>query len=144
MQLYFLNKIHVAFKTYFVFTFFKKIYLLYVAEDSFCLHTLQKRESDLVSDGCEPPCGCWDLKSGPSEEQSMLLTAEPSLYFLFLVFYRFIMYTAFCLHACLLTRRGRQITIDEPPCGCWELTYGTAATRALKHGAISPEPLLLF
>jgi hypothetical protein len=30
-------------------------------------------------DGCEPPCGCWDLNSGPLEEQSMLLTAEPSL-----------------------------------------------------------------
>jgi hypothetical protein len=30
-------------------------------------------------DGCEPPSGCWDLNSGPSEEQSVLLTAEPSL-----------------------------------------------------------------
>jgi hypothetical protein len=30
-------------------------------------------------DGCEPPCGCWDLNSGPPEEQSVLLTAEPSL-----------------------------------------------------------------
>jgi hypothetical protein len=30
-------------------------------------------------DGCEPPCGCWDLNSGPSEEQSVLLTAEPSI-----------------------------------------------------------------
>jgi hypothetical protein len=29
-------------------------------------------------DGCEPPCGCWDLSSGPSEEQSALLTTEPS------------------------------------------------------------------
>jgi hypothetical protein len=29
-------------------------------------------------DGCEPPCGCWDLNSGPSEEQSALLTTEPS------------------------------------------------------------------
>jgi hypothetical protein len=27
-------------------------------------------------DGCEPPCGCWDLNSGPSEEA--LLTTEPS------------------------------------------------------------------
>jgi hypothetical protein len=35
-----------------------------------CLQTLQKRESVLVMDGCEPPCGCWDLNSGPSEEQS--------------------------------------------------------------------------
>jgi hypothetical protein len=39
----------------------------------------QKRASDLMTDGCEPPCGCWDLNSGPSEERSVLLTAEPSL-----------------------------------------------------------------
>jgi hypothetical protein len=25
-------------------------------------------------DGCEPPCGCWDLNSGPLEEQSGTLT----------------------------------------------------------------------
>jgi hypothetical protein len=43
-----------------------------------CLQTHQKRESDLITDGCEPPCGCWDLNSGPSEEQSVLLTTEPS------------------------------------------------------------------
>jgi hypothetical protein len=39
----------------------------------------QKRASDLIKDGCEPPCGCRDLNSGPSEEQSVLLPAEPSL-----------------------------------------------------------------
>jgi hypothetical protein len=39
----------------------------------------QKRASDLITDGCEPPCGCWDLNSGPLEEQSVLLTTEPSL-----------------------------------------------------------------
>jgi hypothetical protein len=39
----------------------------------------QKKVSDLIMDGCEPPCGCWDLNSGPLEEQSVRLTAEPSL-----------------------------------------------------------------
>jgi len=39
----------------------------------------QKKAPDLITDGCEPPCGCWDLNSGPLEEQSVLLTAEPSL-----------------------------------------------------------------
>ena len=39
-----------------------------------CLQTLQKRESDFVMDGCELPCGCWDLNSGPLEEQSGVLT----------------------------------------------------------------------
>jgi hypothetical protein len=43
------------------------------------LQTHQKRAPDLITDGCEPPCGCWDLNSGPSEEQSVLFTAEPSL-----------------------------------------------------------------
>ena len=44
-----------------------------------CLQTPQKRASDLTTDGFEPLCGCWDLNSGPSEDQSVLLTTEPSL-----------------------------------------------------------------
>ena len=39
----------------------------------------QKRAPDPIRDGCEPPCGCWELNSGPLEEQAMLLTSEPSL-----------------------------------------------------------------
>ena len=39
----------------------------------------QKRASDPVTDDCEPPRVCWELNSGPLEEQSALLTAEPSL-----------------------------------------------------------------
>jgi hypothetical protein len=41
------------------------------------LQTHQRRTSDPITDGCEPPCGCWD--SEPLEEQSVLLTAEPFL-----------------------------------------------------------------
>jgi hypothetical protein len=43
------------------------------------LQTHQKRAPDPITDGCEPPCGCWELNSGPLEEQSVLLIAEPSL-----------------------------------------------------------------
>ena len=39
----------------------------------------RKRASDLITDDCELPCGCWKLNSGPLEEQAMLLTTEPSL-----------------------------------------------------------------
>jgi hypothetical protein len=39
----------------------------------------QKRASAPITDGCEPQCGCWELNSGPLEEQPVLLTAEPSL-----------------------------------------------------------------
>ena len=34
---------------------------------------------DLITDGCELPCGCWELDSEPLEEQPVLLTTEPSL-----------------------------------------------------------------
>ncbi|XP_038173606.1 uncharacterized protein LOC119805911 isoform X3 [Arvicola amphibius] len=41
--------------------------------------TGQKRAPDLITGGCEPPSGCWELNSGPLEEQSVLLPTEPSL-----------------------------------------------------------------
>jgi hypothetical protein len=44
-----------------------------------CFQTYQRRASDPITDGCEPPCGCWELNSGPLEEQSELLNGEPSL-----------------------------------------------------------------
>ena len=33
---------------------------------------------DSITDGCEAPGGCWELNSGPLEQQLVLLTAEPS------------------------------------------------------------------
>jgi hypothetical protein len=32
-----------------------------------------------IADGCEPSYGSWELNSGPLEEQTVLLTTEPSL-----------------------------------------------------------------
>jgi hypothetical protein len=37
--------------------------------------------------------GCWDLNSGPLEEQSVLLTTEPSLQPPRAYFYKIVMYT---------------------------------------------------
>ena len=54
------------------------IYFIYLRHCC-CLQTHRKRVMDSITDGCEPPCGCWELSSGPLEEQSMLLPAEPSL-----------------------------------------------------------------
>ena len=34
-----------------------------------------------VTNGCELPCGCWELTPGPLEEQSVILTTEPSRQF---------------------------------------------------------------
>jgi hypothetical protein len=52
---------------------------MYMSTLSVCLQTHQKRASDPITDGCEPPCGCWEVNSGPLEEQPVLLTTEPSL-----------------------------------------------------------------
>ena len=47
---------------------------------SACMPACQKRALDPSVDGCEPPCGCWELNSGPLEEQSVLLTTGPTLH----------------------------------------------------------------
>jgi hypothetical protein len=67
--------------THFFLSFFKKMYLfiLYLREQHWSLQTHQKRASDPIKDGCEPPCGSWKLNSRSLEEQSVLLTAEPPL-----------------------------------------------------------------
>jgi hypothetical protein len=38
-----------------------------------------RTKEDLIIDGCEPPCGCWEFNSGPLEEQPVLLNSELSL-----------------------------------------------------------------
>ena len=63
-----------------VFFFFNILFIYYVYNIlSACKLAGQKRAPDLITDGCEPPCGCWELNSGRLEEQAMLLTSEPSL-----------------------------------------------------------------
>jgi hypothetical protein len=57
----------------------KKRFILCVRVHCHCLQTHQKRVSDPITDGCEPPRGCWELNSGLLEEESVLLTTEPSL-----------------------------------------------------------------
>jgi hypothetical protein len=62
-------KKHVYTHTYTAYLFLK-IYSFYVYEYTVavCLQTHQKA-LDPITDGCEPPCGCWELNSGPLEEQ---------------------------------------------------------------------------
>jgi hypothetical protein len=66
-------------------------------------------------DGCEPPCGCWDLNSGPSEEQSVLLTAGPSLQPLGFLFVCFVLFFKETKSTKLLLQRAMLMTA---------LTYG--------------------
>jgi hypothetical protein len=58
---------------------FKDLFISCMWAHCRCLQTHQKRASDPNTDGREPPCGCWELNSGPLEEQLVLLTADPSL-----------------------------------------------------------------
>jgi hypothetical protein len=56
----------------FFFFFFKDLFII-ICKYTVAVFRHQKRASDLITDGCEPPCGYWELNSGPSEEQSVLL-----------------------------------------------------------------------
>jgi hypothetical protein len=40
----------------------------------------------VITDSCELSCDCWELNTGPLEEQSVLLITEPSLQLQFLIF----------------------------------------------------------
>jgi hypothetical protein len=53
-----------------LFLFFLKIYLfiLCIWAHCDCLQTHQKRASDPITDGCEPPRIFWELNSGPLED----------------------------------------------------------------------------
>jgi hypothetical protein len=49
------------------------IYFMHTHKIHCCFfQTHQRRALDPTVDGCEPPCGCWELNSGPLEEQSVL------------------------------------------------------------------------
>jgi hypothetical protein len=58
--------------------FFRFIYSFYVYDYTrmcmsifiLCIWVYQKRASDPITDGCEPPCDCWHLNSEPLEEHS--------------------------------------------------------------------------
>jgi hypothetical protein len=61
------------------FHFFKDLFILCVWVHCSCFQTHQKRAWDPITDGCDPPCGCWELNSGCLKEKLMLLSTKPSL-----------------------------------------------------------------
>jgi len=74
-----ISTVRVSLASYSFFFFFKDLFILCMWVHCCFFQTHQMRTSDIITDGCEPPCGCWDLNSGLQEEQSVLLTTEPSL-----------------------------------------------------------------
>jgi hypothetical protein len=83
----------------FCFFFFKDLFNICEYIVAVFRHTRRGHRISLHTDGCEPPCGCWELNSGPLEEQSVLLTTEPSLQpphsailFYFILFYFILFY----------------------------------------------------
>ena len=52
---------------------------MYMSDLTVCTPAFQKRTSGASINDCEAPCACWKFNSGPLEEQTVLLTVEPSL-----------------------------------------------------------------
>jgi hypothetical protein len=67
----------VCFLVWFYYCLFEDLFILFMSTLS-PLQTHKNRASDAITDGCEPPCSCWELNLGPLDEQSLLLTKEPS------------------------------------------------------------------
>jgi hypothetical protein len=88
------------------FVFLRFIYFMYMSTPLLSLDT-QKRASDPITNGCEPPCGCWELNSGPLEEQLVLLTTEPCLqprsFFLFVCLFFVFFLLLFCVNLFMFT-----------------------------------------
>ena len=72
---------HLKVRCLFVFSNIKKKVFISLMDECSTAYTStgQKRASDPLVDGCEPPCGCWELNSGSLVKRTVLLTAEPSL-----------------------------------------------------------------
>ena len=82
----------------------------------------QKRAPDLTIDGYEQPRGCWELNSGPLEEQLVLLTCEPSLQSLFLFLY--VVFLKQILLALTITKSKYESTLK----GMEDFIYPTLST----------------
>ena len=61
------------------FFFSLKSYLFTIYYIYSVLPACQKGAPDIIMNICGPPYGCWELNSGPLEEQPVLLITEPSL-----------------------------------------------------------------
>jgi hypothetical protein len=66
----FARKKYQPFKFCFERVIFKNYYVYSVLPA--CMPAGQKRAPDVILDGYEPPCGCWEWNSGPMEEQPVL------------------------------------------------------------------------
>jgi hypothetical protein len=54
------------------------MYFMYMCPDSMYI-CMPGEGVEPITDGCESPCGSWELNPGPLEKQPVLLTTEPSL-----------------------------------------------------------------
>jgi len=154
-------------QTWFFFKHF--IYLLYIMITLSLSSDTPEEVIRLISDGCEPPCGCWDLNSGPWEEQSVLLTTEPSLqpdFFKYISQFlspappplSFIFYTCLtCVYVCVAgvclvleeVGRAHQILWDwsyRPSWGtmCWESKLGPLQEQVFLTTEPPPNPMSIM
>ena len=67
----FLCILYICLHSIFHILFLKKIHCVFIFLPT-CMTAGQEKAADLITDGCKPPCGFWELNSGPLDEQEML------------------------------------------------------------------------
>jgi hypothetical protein len=85
------------------------IYLFHLCEFTVTVFWHTRRGHQIpITDGCEPPCGCWELNSSPLDEQSVLFVR------LFFVGFVFCCFVVFCLFVCFVFRD--RVSLYSPGC----------------------------
>ena len=110
------------------------------------LQTHQKRAPDYIADGWNLPCGCWELNSGPLEEQSMLWVISPApeqvFFFFFLSFFWFFK-TGF-LYVALAVLDQAGLELRNPPASASQVLGLKACTTIARLGRFFFNYLFLF
>ena len=128
-----LNPLKLAF--FFCFVLKKYLFILYEYTVAVFKHTRGGHQMP-IADGCEPPCGCWELNSGPLEEQSVLLTAEPSLQPLRQIFNQ--------TQSSLTGYTGKPASSRDPPASTLPLSRAQTSIQGFYTDARIQTPWSLF
>ena len=86
-------------------------------------------------DGCEPPCGCWEMNSGPLEEQPMLLTSEPPLQPFFIYLFglmKLILHAQMLVFVCVFLQETQKSILVHSCSPHWLLRSGISLASKLQ------------
>lgn len=113
---------------------------MYTGTLSACTSAHQKR----ALNSCELPCGCWKLKPGPLEEETVLFMANPSLqhYFFFMFLFCVCVTYVYLISTGAegVQRRGIPLELDRQLWVTWHGRWGIGFVYSRRAALSTAEP----